>query len=312
MKSAFYTLLAKATDILGLWFFALVSRGIAAGYYLFCPGRVGVGMRFYRALFPERGRAYHLWCTWRQFQNFTDVFMDRLLLARPDGIRYTFEGWEHLEKLQAQNRGAVIVMSHLGNWEMAAHLLNRHAPGLRLLLYMGIGEKEQIEGMQKELLANSGVRIVGVDAQSQSPFDVLEGIRMLQSGGMVSLAGDRIWGDRQRTVAVRFLGRRVRLPQGPHVFALLTGAPLLIFFASRTGRGRYHFTFCEPIFLPRPEPGKRDRAIAASAQAYADRLAAALKENPFEWFHFEPFLGPPVDSKNHSAQGVPGPGGEAP
>ncbi|MBI9083718.1 MAG: lysophospholipid acyltransferase family protein [Desulfobacterales bacterium] len=306
MKRLFYSILTTATRIFGLWLFALVAKGIAAGYYLFFPRRVAVGIRFYRALFPGRSRLYYRWCTWRQFQNFTSIFTDRILLAKADAIGYTYTGWEHLEKILDEKRGAVILMSHLGNWEIAAHLLNRRRKDIRLLLYMGAREKKEIEGMQKASLKESGVRIIAVDANGGSPFDVVEGIRMIESGGLVSLAGDRVWGESLRTVPVRFLGHKALLPEGPHLFSLLTGVPLLVFFAFRTGRGQYHFTFSEPIFLPRTDRGGRRRAIEASAQAYADRLAETLRNNPFEWYHFEPFLGQPLEASPDPDTGAGG------
>ncbi len=75
MTDRFYAVLAWFSRIFGLWFFALVARGIAFGYLVRFPGRAAEGIRFYRALSPHRGRLYGLWCTFRQFQNFTTVFM---------------------------------------------------------------------------------------------------------------------------------------------------------------------------------------------------------------------------------------------
>ena len=81
----FYRGLVFLTRILGTWVFGLVAQGIAAGYFCFAPRRVRVGVRFYRALFPQRSRVYALWCTWRQFRNFTSVYLDRFRAAGARG-----------------------------------------------------------------------------------------------------------------------------------------------------------------------------------------------------------------------------------
>jgi predicted LPLAT superfamily acyltransferase len=105
------------------------------------------------------------------------------------------------------------------------------------------------------------------------------------------MTGDRIWSTEQRAVRVTMLGREVALPETPHLLAMLSGAPLLIYFARRVGPTQYHFKCCAPLTVDRAPRGLREEAIRRSTQAYADLLEAELRENPFEWYHFEPFLG---------------------
>jgi predicted LPLAT superfamily acyltransferase len=293
MVKLFYKFLTLFTRIFGPWVFRVFSRFVSTGYFLFFPKRVGIGMRFYGALFPEKGRLHHLWYTWRQFHGFTDVFLDRFLLQSDGDISYTSDGWEILERAVMDKTGGIVLMSHMGNWDVAAHLLRQR--GLRLLLYMGAREKEQVEKMQKESLAESGLTIVAVGEEGGSPFDILEGLRVLKEGGLVSLTGDRLWTPSQRTVPVRFLGHRALLPEAPHSIALLAGAPLLIFFAFRTGRKKYHFSIAGPIAVTASSRADRERAIRESAQRYADILARKAREYPLQWYHFEEFLGEKLD-----------------
>jgi predicted LPLAT superfamily acyltransferase len=275
---------------LGLWVFVVYAWIIATGFFLLFPLRVGNSVRFYKALYPDRNRLFHLWCTWRQFHNFTDVFMDRFLLQESDKITFTSEGCEHLEKSIDDGKGGILLMSHMGNWDVAAHLLKRKLKNLRLLLYMGVKQKEAIEQIQKETLAQGGIRIIAVDEGGGSPLDLVEGIKFIESGGVVSLTGDLLWKKDQRTIPVKFLGHDVLLPQAPYLFALLSGTPLFIFFAFRMGKNKYRFTMSEPIYLTAASRDKRAGAIQRSAQKYADILEATLRNYPLQWYHFEPFL----------------------
>jgi len=218
------------------------------------------------------------------------------MIMGSEGITYTSEGWEYLEEAVETKKGAIIIMSHMGNWETAAHLLRRKQDGMRLLLYMGIKAKEQIEKMQKESLSKEGIRIVAVDQDGGSPFDILEGIKFLKEGGLVSLTGDRIWGGNERTVAVKFLNHEVYLPAVPHIFALLSGAPLLIFISFRSGPKSYHFRISEPIYVNAASRADRQEAIERSAQKYADHIQQNLRTHPLQWYHFEPFLGKELDT----------------
>ncbi len=291
MKALFYRILSLLTRLLGLWFFSLIAGGIAAGYFILFPRRVAVGMRFYRALFPEKSRAYHRWCTFRQFLDFTHVFRDRLLLSDPGKITTDFEGWERLRDAM-RCRGGILLMSHMGNWEVAARLLKKTLPDLKLMLYMGVKQKEQIEGLQKQTVRRSDIHIVGVGDAGGSPFDIVEGIRFLRGGGLVSLTGDRVWQTDQRTIAVRFLGEIVRLPAAPYILAMAAGSPLFVFFAVRTQKCHYRFSASPPIHVPAADRSQRESAMTRAAQQYADLLEDAVRRHPFQWHHFEPFLDP--------------------
>nr|MBF0223695.1 lysophospholipid acyltransferase family protein [Desulfobulbaceae bacterium] len=198
-------------------------------------------------------------------------------------------GLAHLEQALA-GEGGVLLMSHLGNWEMAAHLLQSQYNNLKLLLYMGIKEKEDIEGIQKQSLRKSGITIVGIDRDGGSPFDVVDGIQFIKSGGLVSLAGDIVWRKEQRRVQVKFLGHCAYLPEAPFVFALVSGAPLYIFFTFGNKKDGYHFTLSKPIYIKPTSRAQRGESIRNAAQQYADLLEESLKQHPFEWYHFDRFV----------------------
>ncbi len=288
MNGFFYRLLVQIANCLGAWLFAAVSRVIAAGYFLF-SSRTGESRRFYRALYPARGKLYHLWCTFSQYQSFTTIHFDRYLESRARPAIFTSSGWERLEAVIGR-QGGILLMSHLGNWEMAATLLKRQRQDLRLLLYMGVKEKEGVERLQKDTLRRSGVRIIGVDQGDSSPLAAVEALRFLRAGGLVSLAGDIVWRSDQRKIRVTFLGHDAYLPEAPFALALVSGAPLFVFFAFRTGRNRYRFTLSEPIALLASCRQDRGEAIARGAQQYADLLAESLRRHPFEWYHFNRFI----------------------
>ena len=180
MQQWFYKFMIRLSQRWGSWIFVLLARGIAAGYYLFFPKRVIIGARFYRALFPGKSGLFHLGCTFKQFQNFTTVFFDRYRLQQIGPLAYDFDGWRHLRRAMVEKNGGILLMSHMGNWEVAAHLLKQAAPDLKLLLYMGRKQKEAIEGLQKKSLIRRGITIVAVDQETASPFDLVGSVRTVK------------------------------------------------------------------------------------------------------------------------------------
>jgi lauroyl/myristoyl acyltransferase len=276
----------------GVWFFRTFSWFIATGYFFLFPVRVEHSLKFYRALFPVRNFLYHLYCVWKQYHNFTNVYLHRFVALNENEVEFTKEGWEHLDEAVEKKTGAIIVMSHIGNWELAAQMLNRR--GLPIMLYLGEKHKEQIERMQKDFLAKSGIKIVATSEKESSPFALLEGISFLREGGIVSMTGDRLWGS-QSFVAVNFLGHEARLPDTPHLFALMSGAPLMTFFVHQEASGKYHITVSKGRRVSALMRADRQKAVLASAQTYANELMQMACKHPFEWHHFEPFLGEKID-----------------
>jgi lauroyl/myristoyl acyltransferase len=293
VKDFFYRSLVFLAKRFGGWIFLLIAWFVATGYFIFSPLRVAVSIRFYRRLFPERGRLYPLWCAWRQYHHFVHVFLDRFRLDDGDELTTTHEGWEHIVEASESGRGGIIVMSHMGSWEIAARLLKqqgRKHRRMKLLLYLGAKHREQIERRQKTSVEQSGIRVVSVPEDGGSTMDILEGLHFLREGGLVSLTGDRLWKPGQRAVTVRFAGGKARIPQIPYVLALLSGAPLLIFFVYRTGRGKYHLQSAPPLYVTADSLRERQAAVEKAAQTYADLLAETVRSHPYEWYHFEPFM----------------------
>ncbi|MCE5265187.1 MAG: lysophospholipid acyltransferase family protein [Deltaproteobacteria bacterium] len=293
MKDLVYRCLMALERRFGRWIFLVVAWHVATGYFFLFPRRVAVSVRFYRRLFPDRGRAHALWCSWQQYHHFVYVFLDRFRLARGNELTMDQEGLEHIFAAAESGRGGVILMSHVGSWEIAARLLRHHGrnrPSMKLLLYLGEKHQEQIERRQKRSVEESGIRVISVPESGGSAMEIVEGLNFLREGGLVSLTGDRLWGGEQRSVTVRFAGGEARIPEIPFILAMLSGAPLLTFFAYRTGEGRYHLVTYPPFFVTAASRPERQGAVEMAAQAYADLLAETVRAHPYEWYHFEPFF----------------------
>jgi lauroyl/myristoyl acyltransferase len=155
--------------------------------------------------------------------------LDRFIQREVRNLNYTIEGRKYVVETYSQKKGGILLTSHMGNWEVAAHLLTKVRTNLKLLLYIGIRDKEEIEKIQKQSVRLDGIRVIGVDQNGGSPFDIVEGIRFLQNDGFISMAGDVVWRKEQRTIAGTFIGHRVRIPEAPFVLAQISGAPLSFF-----------------------------------------------------------------------------------
>jgi KDO2-lipid IV(A) lauroyltransferase len=83
-----------------------------------------------------------------------------------------------------------------------------------------------------------------------------------------------------RGIPVDFFGGRTRMPGGPALLALRTGAPLLV--ASLWYDGEHsRVKIAGP--LPVPTEGTRAEQVAVLTQQVADELAAGIAAHPEDW-----------------------------
>jgi lauroyl/myristoyl acyltransferase len=291
MKRFWYGVVSFLSRWLGTWLAWPLVWMVAGWYFVFKPQRRRLSQDLYRAIYPERSGIQHLALAWRQYRSFTTLFVDRMKFAQGREVPCQVEGREHLDKVLSSGQGAILLMSHVGNWEMASHILGRE--GIRLMLFMGERQSDQIERLQKSDLELQNVKIVKVAAGGGSPMDGVAALNFLREGGLVSMSGDLQWAG-ERKVDASLFGRQVQFPAAPHALALVSGAPVLVFFAFRLKGGGYQVKMFPPHFVTAQERSRRDQAIRMSVKNYSSILEQVIRQHPEQWYTFEPLLGEPV------------------
>jgi predicted LPLAT superfamily acyltransferase len=285
------TLIKKASRsffFLGSWPVRFISWWVATGYFLVLPTRRRNSVRLYQVIFSDRKGWYHLYCAWRQFHSFAATFGDRIDVARKKEELPPTPGRDGILEANNKGTGGILLMSHLGSYEVAARAFQRY--GLKLLLMMGEKEARQVAREQRDTLKEQGITIQVASGEKDSVLGGLEAIKFIREGGFVSVAGDIIWTEQRALLPVKFFGREVGLASGPYLLALVTGAPLFILFTFRIKRGRHQVLVLPPRQVKTASRSERDRALQASAQAYADALEEMVRRYPFQWYIFEPFF----------------------
>lgn len=288
MSGGGYRFLRWWSRIVGLWLVRVTAAIIAGGYFVLLPRRLLGSVRFYRALFPERSRAYALVCAWRQYQDFARLYSERLEIERRTDIRFDSEGEQRLAVAKAAGQGAILLMSHFGRWEIGARLLGRRREELTLVMG-GIDNGGARGGVDADL-RTAGVDVVTVPAGRGRAFDILQALQVLRAGGFVSLAADRAYGDARR-LRLPFLGQAASIAAAPFALALASGAPLLVVFAVKLGPRHYRFSCDEPLTLHAQRRQDRQRVMIEAAMAYLERLRGLARVHPEQWQTFGDFLG---------------------
>ncbi|RZU74720.1 KDO2-lipid IV(A) lauroyltransferase [Micromonospora kangleipakensis] len=189
---------------------------------------------------------------------------------------FRLDGQEKLAADVAAGRGAVVALPHAGNWDAAGAWVA--ATGWPITT---VAERLRPEGVYERFLAfrqGLGMEILPTHGGERPAFDVL--VDRLRAGAVVPLLADRDLS--ARGIEVEFFGGRTRMPAGPALLALRTGAPLYV--ASLWYEPDTACAALEgPLELPDPDSGPLDQRVRTLTQRIADGLAAGIARHPEDW-----------------------------
>ena len=275
MKAALLKIFLRIPFVLGVWPIRFFAWWVATGYFFFRPSRRRASVQLYRVIFPSRSPWYYLYCAWRQFHSFAATYADRVELDTRKRVSVSVEGDEGIIEAGKKGTGGIILMSHLGSYEIAARAFQER--GLKHLIIMGEKEAKQVPRDQREALAAKGVHIQVATGGDDSLLGGLEAIKFIRDGGFVSIAGDLVWTDPRSRLSVKIFGREADLPAGPHLLAHVSGAPLFTLFSFRIKRGEHRILISAPRTVRASSRSERNRVLQESAQSYADALEERVR-----------------------------------
>ena len=168
-------------------------------------------------------------------------------------------------------QGCIVALPHAGNWDHAAAYFC--STGITLT---AVVEKLKPEAIFKKFLAYR--ESIGIEAISHKEKTIPILTQRLQAGKLIALVADR---DMSRNgIEVNFFGKTSKMPSGPAVLAIKTGAPLITAYVRYTSGG------IEIIFDETLKPtnsGSEEEQIKIITQSMADNFAKRIKENPVDW-----------------------------
>ena len=190
-----------------------------------------------------------------------------------DSLHLAPEQYDELKSLIAEGKGVVLALPHVGNWDAAAAWVASNGWPM-----VTVAERLKPEGVYRQFMAyreKLGMEVLPLTGGRRPPLDVLA--ERLGQGYVVALLSDR---DLSRSgVEVTFFGGRTRMPAGPAILAIRTGAPL---FAVDLSFSPTQTVAVLRRVMPATE-GALDVRVKATTQRLADAYAAGIAEHPQDW-----------------------------
>jgi KDO2-lipid IV(A) lauroyltransferase len=188
------------------------------------------------------------------------------------GIR--IEGRENLEKALKQNRGAVMVAAHYGNFPLMSLKLAKEGFAIN---FMARQMRDPKAGAYlHEMRSNAGVKAIYTTPRRECVTNTINALRVNE---IVIIQMDQNFGT--NGVWVRFFGELAATPTGPIVFAQRTNAMIVPAYIYREGLGKHCIKILPPEDLIVKED--KDEMILVNVAKFTRMFESWITAHPHEW-----------------------------
>jgi lauroyl/myristoyl acyltransferase len=207
-----------------------------------------------------------------------DAFRIRTMPEKEFNERIVVLGVENIDRALEAGKGCVCALPHMGNWDAAGHWFG--ANGYRIA---AVAEELRPPRLYELFLRHReelGMRIVGLTKEGHVGQQLKQ---LLSENWMVALVADRdLTG---RGTEVEMFGATRRVPAGPALLSLSSGAPLVVCPVYTRDDG-WEVRIEEPLEIERTGVIRED--VAALSRLMAERFERAIAAKPTDWHMFQP------------------------
>lgn len=183
----------------------------------------------------------------------------------------TCENENFLRDAITEKRGCIVALPHAGNWDHAGAYFC--ATGIPLTTVAEHLKPEKLFRKFLEYRTAIGMEVLDLDSRSIAVLS-----QRLRAGKLVALVADRDLS--KNGIPVKFFGDGARMPGGPALLAIQTGADLITAYVKYEEVG-IRIIFEGPITVP--SQGSVGEKAAAMTQVMADRFAKQISAHTVDW-----------------------------
>lgn len=201
------------------------------------------------------------WAETFRMQDITQAQFDR---------RWSVDGAHNIADAFAAGKGAVLATPHFGNWDAGGRWVARNWP---LTVVVEVVRPRMLFERFAAHRASLGMTIVPLDRDGDATAQCA---KKLAAGELVALVSDRDLSG--SGVEVKMFGRRTKMPPGPAVLSLRTGAPVIPAVIYQRENGSWHADVQPPL--------ERSADVSVMTQRLADAFARLIAPAPTQWHMF--------------------------
>ncbi len=176
------------------------------------------------------------------------------------------------EKVYSRGKGIVYMSGHFGNWELTA-LATAHFTGYPVTIIVQNQRNRLVNKVINQYRCIWGNSVVTMESS------VREVLRQLSQGKTVAMLADQ--SAPMEGLFVPYFGRPAATHQGPAIFSLRTGAPIVMGLLIRKENGKYELIFEEVRTDDLKE--YNDENVAELTRRHVALLEKYVRMYPDQW-----------------------------
>lgn len=214
----------------------------------------------------------------RTFQNLGMTAVEFFRIPRMDVETFKRKvevvGREIAEEVLYNKKGALLLLSHLGNWEMMG-LMSKVLENPIMVIARPIKKNRWLDRMVSEIREATGLEVIPTGKASRKVIQALSQNRLV--GILIDQRAKRSEG-----VWVDFFGRTASTTPALAVLAMRTGSPVLPVFMIRNGYRKHRLLVQEPLQFADTGDVKKD--VETNTQLINHTLESMIRQYPDQWF----------------------------
>lgn len=275
------------------FFYALIRIGgrrlayffmyFIVGYYILFRPSVRKKSYFYLShRFPEATAFKRIFHSYRLSSDFGKILIDRAIIGilGSEQFSVSFERKEALKKLVSEGKGVIFLMAHVGCWQASLSALSYLKTRVNMVIRREEGDVDRhyFEHQSKE----SPFNIIDPEGYLGGTLDM---VNALKNGEIVSIMGDRIFGNPKNTVSVEFMGERALFPFSAFKVASATGAPVIVLFTFKKGANKFGLDLVKVMNIPE-NLGRSGEKYKPYVSEFVKMLERYADVYPYQFFNF--------------------------
>ncbi len=201
---------------------------------------------------------------------FETLNIARLIRARGIDPFVRVDNWENVTGLKG---GAILVIGHMGNWELAG--LAAGPGGLSLSTLARPIDNPRLDRWLTLYRTSTGMEII---PKSQAARKLT---KLLRNGGKLIVQADQVPHPRSNGIVVPFFGQPALTVRSPAILALKYDCPIVPTNIWRDPDGFLHLDFTSPLV---PEIFRKEEdPVRSMTAAFTSRLETFIRSHPEQW-----------------------------
>ena len=210
------------------------------------------------------------------------TLIDRAILgiSGPESLQISFKDPNDLLKIKSLGSGFIILMSHVGSWQLVMSALSGLKKPVNLLM---LRNDQDIDKHYFE--HDTGENIFKIINPDQFLGGTIEMLKVLEKDEILCIMGDRIFKDKEFFIKINFLGKNALFPLSAYKIASIAQKPVVVLYSQKSGPDSYTLNLPKIIHIP-PKLGKNKENYKPYVQEFVTSLELFIQEYPYQFFNF--------------------------